>query len=182
MLLTPSITPCESSPSFLLCWHKYQTLHRGIHTSVPSWQPLPHWQECIYSLAPLCQEWMSKRGLWKQLFREWSKERGRLLLLLPLCSPSTPLSYSPRPLCERAASQGNAEMRWYAYWSDNIFVSFPTSKLLQQNHKQCIPRDTHVKYNISKYVIHLSTPSQFILTLQPFVTISFSSYQWRVNM
>lgn len=53
----------------------------------PYWQLRPHRRECMGSLAPRCQEWVSKSGPQKQLFGERSKERESPLLLLPLCLP-----------------------------------------------------------------------------------------------
>lgn len=74
----------------------------------PSWQPQLPWQECAYSLAPLCQEWMSKSGPQKQLFREWSKERD-FFDYHPFVHLPLKLFHSLRPLSKWAMSQVDSQ-------------------------------------------------------------------------
>ena len=79
-------------------------------------QPQPVWQECIYSLAPLCQEWMSKCSLQEQLLSEWSKERERLLRLLPLCLPCSQTFVFNEASGWAGSKPGECMMHSFAFW------------------------------------------------------------------
>lgn len=141
----------------------------------PSWQPQPGWQECIYSLVPLCQEWM--RAAPRNSCSRSDQKTERLLWLPPLCLPPH-LNF--RTDTEWAASQGNDlifEMRVYLY------VFWFQINLLELNPTHYLQTSAELNYDVCKCVsLWAPTIPQFVLTLHPFVTISLGAYHWRVNL